>query len=113
MSLTKFLNVESYDEKMGRLQKIKEKFISEGIDPRIAEYKAQEVVLVPEELEAIKLNARQNAGLRPSLLFYFENEKQIEQVRKFFNVSISQQAVKDSTFLIKFLEIMEELNVGS
>lgn len=110
MSLNKFIKTESNDQKMQRFNVIKTKFIADGLPANLAEYKAQEVVFTPEDLEAIKITGETNIGLRPSLNFYFDNADQIKLVAKWFNISFSQMAVKDSTMLINFLELMENTN---
>ena len=113
MSLDNFLNLsDDYTEKISRLNKLKQRFIQEGIPAQISQYKAEEIVFTPENLEKIKLNSQENAGMRPSLNFFFDNETDIKLVSKYFNTSMSQMAVKNSSLLLEILRMLEELKWG-
>lgn len=96
------------DKKYEAFLKLKEKLQKEGLSERIATYKAS-VVLTPDDLEKIDLNAKQNAGLRPHLKFFFDNPEEIKLVNKYFDVSYRQMAVKDSKLLLKLLKMLEEI----
>lgn len=112
MSLANYFVLDNdYNEKVNRLNQLKKRFIEEGVPPTIAAYKAEQVVFTPVQLENIKFNIKSNAGLRPSLMFYFESEEELKLVNKYFNVSYTQMAVKESVLLITILKMLEELNV--
>ena len=96
------------DKKYEAFLKLKKKLQNDGLSERIAVYKAS-VVLTPDDLEKINLNAKQNAGLRPHLKFFFDNPEEIKLVNKYFDVSYRQMAVKDSKLLLKLLKMLGEV----
>jgi len=96
------------DNKYDAFLKLKEKFQKEGLNERIAVYKAS-VVLTPDDLEKIDLDAKQNVGLKPHLKFFFDSPEEIKLVNKYFDVSYRQMAVKDSKLLLKLLQMLEEV----
>jgi len=111
MGLDDFLSPE---EKLGdhydQFLKLKAKLEKEGLPENIATYKAS-CILTPAKLEKVHLlpNEHKTIGYRASLNFFFDNEKDLELVAKYFNVSFSQKAVKSAKLLIDLLKLMEDL----
>lgn len=110
--LNKFIKVgfESYEDKFSRVENLKKRFIEQGIPENISKYKAQEIVLTPDELVKIDLEANKGAGVYYAVNFFFKTREELDLVRKFFNFSVRQMAVKDSQLLIDILKLLEETN---
>lgn len=113
MGLDKFIGENNLNNKRETFEKLKEKFIKNGMPENIATYKASEI-FTPEKLEKIKLSIKVNKeqGLRPNLRFFFDSEEDLKIVEKYFTISWAQEAVKNGSLLIDILKLLEGINNG-
>ena len=107
-SLDKYIKEETLSLE-SRLNMVKQKLIKKGNTEVVALRKAEVIVFKPNELEKRDLNAQQNIGLRPHLKFFFDDKEDLKLVAKYFNVSFTQMAVKDSKPLLMILKMLEEI----
>lgn len=111
MSLEDFVSG-GLSDSYAKFESLKKQFIAEGIDPRVAEYKAN-AFLKPEKLEKINLMAENEECLRPNMMFVLDSKEELELVTKYFDCNLTIKQVRDSSLLIKFLRLLEELDDGS
>ena len=92
--------------------KLKEALEKEGIPENVATYKAG-YILEPKKLKKINMFAsKRGEHNTKAIVFFFNSEKDIELVSKYFNVSIlngKEPQVGHSDLLIEFLKEMEKL----
>ena len=113
MKLGKFL---PEDKKLGsqyeNFLKLKKQFEKDGIPENIATYKAS-YVLEPKKLKKIKMLANKKGEHKSNaIVFFFDSDKDIELVSKYFNVSVlnnKEPQVGHSDLLIAILKEIEKL----
>ena len=106
MALNSFFKFNKEDKEI-QLKKLREKLRTEkGLSKKIALREAEKIVFKPENVERIKMDALKNIGYRPGITFYFNDEKEIKLVAKYFNVNFSVMGVDDSSLLLDILKVI-------
>jgi hypothetical protein len=90
------------------LQGLITKFKKEGLPEQEAVNKARLIMFKPDKLAKLDFfEPNKNAGLRPSVCFFFDNSSELLYLQKFFKVNLSNQ-VKNTNELLKILKFYED-----
>ena len=109
--LNMFLGKESYltlkEKQEIQLAGLTEKFKQEGLSEADALNKARFLVFKPQALHSEKYEANTEAGMRPSVSFFFDDLAELNYLRKFFEINMSNQ-VRNTNLLLHILKFYED-----
>lgn len=109
MALDNFFKFSEGVDKEKRMKDTIEKIKKDKkLSEEIAQYKAEEIVFKPDQLEKIRLNASTDVGLRPSLKLYFNNKEELKLVGKYFRVNWNLMEIGDGSLLLRILQALEK-----
>jgi hypothetical protein len=84
-----------------------EKFKLEGLSEADALNKARFIVFKPQTLHSEKYEADTEAGMRPSIAFFFDDIAELNYLRRFFEINMSNQ-VRSTNKLLHILKFYDE-----
>jgi hypothetical protein len=109
--LNMFLGREDYlsikEKQEIQIAGLTEKFKLEGLPEAEAINKARFIIFKPQSLHSEKYEANTEAGIRPSVSLFFDDEAELNYLRKFFEINMSNQ-IRNTNQLLKILKFYDD-----